>query len=103
MTNRALQTQLREMGDRLTKRRVIEHVALFPASASADIAARTLWSRRFTIDELKGPDEAGSWALHFRRKDACDGDRPDAFTAEILDAIEPNDGVYDGWGCAVRS
>jgi hypothetical protein len=103
MTNRALQTQLREMGDRLTKRRVIDHVALFPEPGSADIAAQTLRRRRFRINELEGPDEAGAWVLHFQRKEACDGDRPDAFTAEILEAIEPNDGVYDGWGCAVRN
>ncbi len=59
MTNRALQEQLREMGDRLKRRRVIDHVALFPAAASADTAARTLRPRRFTIDEVDGPDESG--------------------------------------------
>jgi len=103
MTNRALQEQLREMGDRLKRRRVIDHVALFPAATSADTAARTLRRRRFTIDEVDGPDESGSWTLLFHRKDGCDGSRPDAFTAEILDAIQPSGGVYDRWGCAVRT
>lgn len=101
MTNRALQAELRGMGDRLKTRRVIDHVALFRAAVSAEEAARTLRRRGFRIDELEGSDESGSWALRFHRKERCDGGRPDAFTAEILEAIEPNDGVYDGWGCAV--
>jgi hypothetical protein len=98
ISNRETQEQLRAMGDSLRRRRMIDHVALFPDSAAATRAAAVLRRARFRIGDQSGPDEDGAYALQFRRKGSCAGDAPDLFTAEILQLIEPMGGTYDGWG-----
>ena len=102
ISNRALQAELKAQGDRLEKRRPVDHSALFPGRAQAEDAARRLRRRRFRTGPALSTGEGSSHMLAFRRRDSCDGSRPDQITEEILDAIEPSGGTYDGWGCRVR-
>ena len=104
MQNRAVQLELAEQGDSLRKRRWIDHTALFPSRESAEESASRLKKARFRIVGIDvDSDPLGEQvALMFRRKDSCAGMRPDEVTIEILDAIEPTGGIYDGWGCLIR-
>ena len=91
-------------GDHLGKRRWIEHTALFSSLESAQASASRLKKARFRIVGIDADsDPLGKRvALLFHRKDSRAGIRPDEGTIEILDAIEPTGGTYDGWGCTVR-
>ena len=102
MDNRVLQAQLEAQGDRLSRRRVVDHVAYFPSEAAANEAVPKLKKYKFATDQLGGPDDSGLYMLEFHRKDRCDGQYPDLASAQILDSIEPSGGEYDGWSCLVR-
>lgn len=102
ISNRALQAEFRRQGDRLEKRRPIDHSAMFLGRAEAEDAARGLRRRRFRTGPALRTGEGNSHMLAFRRKDTCEGGRPDQITEEILDAIESSGGTYDGWGCRIR-
>jgi Family of unknown function (DUF695)/Regulator of ribonuclease activity B len=102
MSNRQIQSQLESMGDQLTKRRMIDHLALFPTAEGAHGGAEQLKKGKFRVAAAHGPDESGSYLLGFRRKDSCQSPRPDEITSEIMDCIEASGGAYDGWGCAVK-
>lgn len=102
MLNRRLQEQMERLGDRLEKRRTVDHLALFPTRTAAEIAAKNLKAAKFSTDRVQGPDASGRFTLEFHRKDACNGLEPDAFVAEVLTAISPAEGMYDGWGSKLR-
>jgi hypothetical protein len=103
MSNRKRQRQLEKLGDRLSKRRVVDHVALFTSAEAANEAAARLKKSKFRADRVEGPDDTGTYLLEFHRRDRCDGDDPNRITAEVLDCIEPSGGIYDGWRCVVRT
>jgi regulator of RNase E activity RraB len=103
--NRTQQEELLEQGDRLAKRRRIDHTALFPSEETTDQARRALRRAGFRVGptfRTDVPDDDKRFGLEFRRADRCDGTRPDEITAEILDCIEPCGGYYNGWGTFVK-
>ena len=102
MRNREVQLVLEDAGDSLTKRRRIDHVALFATEQQARQAIAGLKRAKFRGFEIATGDPAET-ALSFHRKNACDGTWPDAIMAEILDEIEPWGGRYDGWGCLAQT
>lgn len=101
MYNRSTQLALEDSGDSLVKQRRIDHSAIFDSMEQAEQAVaglRVAKFRRFTFSQ----DANGGAVLAFRRRDACDGNKPDDTMIEILDVIEPFGGRYDGWGCLVK-
>jgi hypothetical protein len=102
--NRRLRHQRQEHGDVERIPRTIDHCALFPTEEVARQAAATLVVRGYTMAAPpKRRDGAAMWVLEFSRIDACTPLRPDEWTGEILDVLEPLGGVYDGWGATVET
>ncbi|MDB4946474.1 MAG: hypothetical protein JWP97_6008 [Labilithrix sp.] len=97
--NRALIDELEAHGDALDEPRDVDHLATFPTKALADAAAKLLKGAHFSVDSV-GPDEGekGRWAVTFHRSETLDGDKPNRFSAEVLDIVLPLQGEYDGWG-----
>lgn len=99
--NRRTLAQLAAAGDPGVAPRRIEHLAYFPSEAAADGACAALRGVGFTCDDVLGDrddaDDRECWALEFHRVDAPAAGGADRFTREILDAILPFDGSYDGW------
>lgn len=104
--NRRLVARFTEQGDMLDEAREIDHLAYFPTEAAAEAARVALAALGFRCDDVAGAatDTAddGLWAVEFHRDDILAGDRPDAFVGQILDAILPLQGTYDGWGAEQR-
>ena len=96
--NRALIDELESHGDTLIEPRVVDHLVTFPTKAGADKAAKKLKAQHFTIDGVDPDEEEGRFALTFHRSETLEDDKPNHFSAEILDIILPLDGEYDGWG-----
>jgi hypothetical protein len=63
---------------------------------------RTLAAAGFRCDPVRESAGAGGrrpdFRLEFHRDEPLDGNRPDAFCAEIRALIAPFEGDYDGWG-----
>ena len=95
--NRRLIQVFTDNGDRLDQPREIDHYALFPNRADADVAALALRAAGFRTDDVEDKDD-GRVGLQFHRSDRLSDGRPDEFVGEILDIILERDGVYDGWG-----
>ncbi|MDN3494769.1 DUF695 domain-containing protein [Planococcus sp. APC 4015] len=102
MANRDLQAEMEARGDRLSRRRKIDHIATFRSAGDAAQATVRLKSAKFTVKSVAHEKRDGGFLLMFERRDRCDGGRPDDITAEILDCIEPSGGIYDGWGTVTR-
>jgi hypothetical protein len=101
--NRRLVAQMVESGDQIAIARRIDHVVWFPSEKQARAAARKLRAIGFRLDPLEAPsDDEAAWCLGLHRVDRCDGRRPDEFVSEILDAVLPLGGEYDGWGSPVQ-
>jgi len=96
--NRALIDELESHGDTLEEPRVVDHLATFPSRSRADKAAKTLAAKHFTIDGVDPAEEEGRFAVTFHRSETLEDDKPNLFSAEILDIILRFDGEYDGWG-----
>ena len=96
--NRALIDELESHGDTLIEPRIVDHLVTFPTKAGADKAAKKLKAQHFTIDGVEPDEEEGRFALMFHRSETLEDDKPNHFSAEILDIILPLDGEYDGWG-----
>ena len=101
--NRALVAELEANGDTLDEPRQVDHLARFSSKAEAEKAAKALSAAHFKIDDI-GEDETEKgaaitcWAVAFHRKETLEDDKPNRFSAEVLDIILPFDGEYDGWG-----
>ncbi len=96
--NRALIDELESHGDTLIEPRVVDHLATFPKKAGADKAAKQLGAKHFTVDGVNPDEEEGRFAVTFHRLETLEDDKPNHFSAEILDIILPLGGEYDGWG-----
>jgi regulator of RNase E activity RraB len=100
--NRRLLDQLAQAGDRHELTREVDHLALFPTKDQAERARVALMSADFRTDEVTAPKDKGEgWSLQFHRDEELADGAPDEFVAEVLELLEPHDGVYDGWGCGV--
>ena len=92
--NRRLRQQRQKHGDVETIPRTIDHCALLPTEAAARQAAAALAVRGYTVAAPpKRSDDGTMWVLQFTRVDACAPPRPDEWTGEILDVVEPLGGV----------
>jgi hypothetical protein len=102
--NRRLRQQRQKHGDVETIPRTIDHCALLPTEDAARQAAATLAVRGYTMAAPpKWREGASMWVLEFTRVDPCAPPRPDEWTGEILDVVEPLGGVYEGWGAMVET
>jgi hypothetical protein len=96
MLNRDQLRHREELGDCLEMPRTIDHLVVFASRDAADRATHALEAAGFRCDPLRESD--GNFRLEFHRDEPLNGDRPDAFCAEIFALIEPFQGDYDGWG-----
>ena len=97
--NRALVSELEANGDTLEEPRQVDHLARFPSKGDAEKAAKGLAAAHFRIDDIAEDDsEEGRWAVAFHRKETLEDDKPNRFSAEVLDIVLPFGGEYDGWG-----
>ncbi len=97
--NRALIDELESHGDELEEPRDVDHLVTFPSKALAEKAAKRLEGAHFHLDGIDPhEEEKGRYAVTFHRSETLEGDKPNQFSAEILDLILPLDGEYDGWG-----
>ncbi len=97
--NRALIDELEAHGDALEEPRDVDHLVTFPSEALASQAAKKLAAAHFHVDSLEPDDsEEGRFAVAFHRSETLDDDKPNQFSAEVLDIVLPLDGEYDGWG-----
>lgn len=101
MHNRGVQLALQNAGDSLVKPRRIDHTVIFPSPRNARSAIPGLRRARFCGFRLS-PSAHNGYSLTFRRRDACDGSKPDGTMIEILDVVEEFEGRYDGWGCMAQ-
>lgn len=99
--NRRLMSARAEHGDDPTLVHTVDHTTYFASRENAEAAAELLEQAGFTIDSIKVDDEADGWTVNFRRDERLDDDHPDEFCVEILDLVEPLDGVYWGWGAMI--
>lgn len=104
--NRRLLARLEDHGDDLERARPIDHFAYFRGPEPAAAAAKALEKAGFLVDppHRSEDDERKSpavWTVEFHRDDALADGRADAVSLEIMELIDPHDGDYDGWGCAV--
>jgi hypothetical protein len=102
MLNRDQLRHRQKAGDCLEAPRTIDHLVVFASREAADGATRALDAAGFRCDPVResagGHGRRPDFRLEFRRDEPLDGDRPDAFCAEIRAIIEPFEGHYDGWG-----
>lgn len=97
--NRALVSELEANGDALEEPRQVDHLARFGSKADAEKAGKGLVKAGFHLDDLaKDETEEDRWALTFHRQETLEGDKPNRFSAEVLDIVLPFGGEYDGWG-----
>jgi hypothetical protein len=105
MLNRDQLRHREELGDCLDVPRTIDHLVVFASRVAADGAARALAAAGFRVDPVResteGQPPRTTFRLEFHRDERLDGNRPDAFCADIRALIAPFDGDYDGWGAAV--
>jgi hypothetical protein len=101
MHNRGVQRALQDAGDSLLKPRRIDHTVIFPSPRQAKSALPGLRGARFHGFRLS-PSADNGCSLTFRRRDVCDGAKPDDIMIEILDIVEEFAGRYDGWGCMAQ-
>jgi hypothetical protein len=99
--NRRLLSARAEHGDDPSLEHAVDHTAFFAARERADAAAKALALAGFVIDSIAPDDDADGWTVNFRRDERLDDDRPDEFCVEILDLLEPHEGVYWGWGAMI--
>ncbi len=95
--NRAMLLALQREGDDLTRRRRIDHYALFPDADAAHAFAEAAMTEGFTREEIT--DHRGEARVQFWREDAPRG--IDLVTDMIVSAISGAVGRYDGWECEV--
>jgi hypothetical protein len=102
MLNRDQQRHREKLGDCLEMPRTIDHLVVFSSREAAEGATQALTAAGFRCDPVRESARSGAgqtdFRLEFHRDERLDGDRPDAFCAEIRGVIAPFDGDYDGWG-----
>ncbi len=102
--NRQVLRQLEERGDRLDRERQVDHWAHLPNREACERATQALAELGYQVGEPTPPGEDGHakhWTLPFHRDSALDRDQADRATWEILQALGPLSGSYDGWGAPV--
>jgi Regulator of ribonuclease activity B len=100
--NRWLVDKLKERGDPLEVEREVDHLVRLPSADKARAAGAALTAAGFRVDPLRPPGEQGElWVLEFHRNERCDGRHPNGFVFEVLDAVLPLDGDYDGWATGI--
>ena len=123
MLNRRRLLTLEDHGDEGTRPRLVEHRARFGSRDEAEETRRRLEALGFEVDEPElepeggqapyaaasgealsdAPDEPlGDWLLCFARRDSLASGRIDAVCIEILDALLPSMGHYEGWGSELQ-
>jgi regulator of RNase E activity RraB len=100
MLNRRLLSQLEAQGDTLAAKREVDHLAFFESAVQAEAATTALAARGFRVDGAQAEEE-GRVGLEFHRADFLGDGRIDAVCHELLGLLEPLEGEYDGWGCAI--
>ncbi len=99
--NRRLLQARAEHGDDPSLVHAVDHAAFFETREHAEAASEALQALGFAIDGLERDEQEAGWLLSFQRDDSLDGERPDQFCIEILEALEPHEGAYSGWGAAI--
>jgi regulator of RNase E activity RraB len=99
--NRRLLSARAEHGDDPSLVHTVDHTAFFASRKQADAGAEALKLAGFTVVEVAEDDEADGWTVNFQRDERLDDERPDEFCVEILELLEPLEGVYWGWGAAI--
>lgn len=99
--NRRMMTTRAEHGDDPTLVHAVDHTAFFATHEQAQAAAEALGQAGFTIGSIAADDEADGWTVNFERDERLDEDHPNDFCVEILDLLEPLEGVYWGWGAMI--
>ncbi len=102
--NRGVIRQLEQRGDRLTTPREVDHWAHLPSAEACTIATGALEELGYRVDEPRAPGTDAHpehWTLPFHKTSALDEDQADRATWEILQALTPLRGSYDGWGAPV--
>ena len=99
--NRRMLGTRAEHGDDPSLVHEVDHTAFFASRKQADAAAEALERAGFTIGLITPDDEADGWTVSFKRDERLDEDHPDEFCVEILDLLEPLEGVYWGWGAMI--
>jgi hypothetical protein len=102
ITNRRILRELSSRGDPLTPARPIDHRVYLPSEKAAHEATAALSKRGFVMAAPpRLSDERRGWAVDFSRSESCLPPKPDQWTSEILQIVDPLGGKYDGWGCVV--
>jgi regulator of RNase E activity RraB len=99
--NRRLLSARAEHGDDPTLVHAVDHTAFFASREQANAAAEALTQAGFKIDSIAADDDTKGWTVNFQRDERLDEDHPDEFCVEILDLLEPLEGVYWGWGAMI--
>lgn len=127
MLNRRRLLTLLDHGDDGARPRALEHHVRFPSLKAAQVSARALRQAGFDVDGLDGLDglaepspgiepsppaapptdrdalgeQAGNLEIWFSREDALTDGRIDDVCVEILDAVLPEQGDYEGWASPI--
>lgn len=99
MANRGVLTALAEHGDRHGVPRDIDHFAYF--DGMEDCHAFAAWAREQGFRTAEPAEADGSISLAFARLDSPDD--IDEIAPMLEKAVTEHRGVYDGWGCEVRT
>jgi hypothetical protein len=95
-------TMMEEKGDDPTIVRLVDHTAFFPDGVAARGALQALVEGGYHIHTPLPPRGDAPWALSFQRESALTPADVDGFCRDILTAISPFAGTYDGFRAAIK-
>ncbi len=100
--NQKVVDHLRKSGDKLEKKRPVDHMIYFKSETDIDRFLNEIKGKGFQVVGKQQTELEGySWSVLLRRNDPVDPQRVDEYVLYLWQKAHDANGEYDGWGSTI--